>query len=188
MKKFISVLLASMAMAGAPATAGAAEPVVNMIVEPAEPVDPKVRKAVDELLVAMKFRETMDSNFQVMLKRMPAMMLQNATAGINANTKLSADERKAELAKAAEKIPKAIKGMESTFTDKTLLDELYAAVVPLYARRFSVAELGELARFYRTQAGQKMLATFPQILAESMQVSQQVMGPRIQKQIDQVVK
>ncbi|PWF54585.1 DUF2059 domain-containing protein [Massilia glaciei] len=188
MKKLLALLLASLSLAGAPAVSGAAGPVVNTIVEPAAPVDPKVEKAVKELLVAMKFRETMGANFQMMLKRMPAMILQNATAGINANTKLTPEEKKAALAKAAVDIPKAIKGMEATFTDPTLLDELNSAMVPLYARHFSAAELGELAKFYGTPIGQKMLKTMPQILGESMQVSQQVMGPRIQKQIEQVVK
>jgi hypothetical protein len=188
MKKSFAVLLASLTLFSTPLLAQTtpAAPEIELIKE--APLDPATEKAVKELLVSMKFRESLDTNFKVLLKRMPAMILQNATAGINRNAKLTPEEKKAALEKAAKDIPVAIAGMEILFADPAVIEELNTAMVPLYARHFTLAEIKGLSVFYRTELGQKMLSTMPQILGESVQLSQQVIGPRIQKVIEKVGK
>jgi hypothetical protein len=49
-------------------------------------------------------------------------------------------------------------------------EEMLAMVAPLYAEKFSVAELTEIGNFYKTPIGQKMIATQPEILQRSMQL------------------
>jgi hypothetical protein len=49
-------------------------------------------------------------------------------------------------------------------------EEMLTMVAPLYAEKFSVAELTEIGNFYKTPIGQKMIATQPEILQRSMQL------------------
>ena len=143
------------------------------------PVDPAAAAAVQELLTTMKYREMMQQSMQQMNAAMPQMMLQGASAAINNNAKLSADQKKAAIAKAEAEIPKAASSFNAMLNDPKLYDELAAETIPLYASRFSAAEIREITAFYKTPVGAKMLATTPMIMNESMQISQRVMMPRI---------
>jgi len=66
-----------------------------------------------------------------------------------------------------------------------MIDEILAETVPIYARTFSADELKQMTAFYRTPVGAKMLASMPQLMAQGMQVGQQVVarriGPLVQK-------
>ena len=54
------------------------------------------------------------------------------------------------------------------------------AAIQLYARDFTAAELNQIAAFYRTPAGAKLLARQPAINAEVAKTMQQKYGPRVQ--------
>jgi hypothetical protein len=53
------------------------------------------------------------------------------------------------------------------------LDEMIDKIAEIYARKFSAAELKEVANFYRGPTGQKFVAQLPGIMQESMAVGQQ---------------
>jgi hypothetical protein len=61
-----------------------------------------------------------------------------------------------------------------------------------YARHLSAADLNALADFYETEAGQHMLATRSDIQRELLAVGQtwgrQVLGPRIQQRLNDVIQ
>ena len=175
MKKLIFAVLAALTFSAAFAQTPA-------------PVDPKAAQAVRELLDSMKYRELMNGAFQSMLKNIPTMILQGATNAINANTKLTGEEKKAALDKAAQNIPKAVAATSAVLSDPKLVDEIIEEIVPLYARHFTTDELRQLAVFYKSPVGAKMLATMPQIMSESMQIGQKLVAPRIAKQIEAISK
>jgi hypothetical protein len=74
-----------------------------------------------------------------------------------------------------------LKAMSAVFKDPALIDEMIDEMVPLYANNFTTAEINELAAFYRTPIGRKMMASVPKIAAESMAISQRVVMPRMGK-------
>ena len=190
MKKLVTAIICAAALGG-PVAFAQSVPVQSAPAKTAPAAaaaDPAAAKAVQELLISIKFRELMNSSMQQMLKNMPTMLLQIATQGINGNAKLSDAQKKIELDKAAQDIPKAIEGVQSVLGDPTLIDEMVAAITPLYARHFTAEEIGQLAQFYKSPLGVKMLATMPQITSESMQISQQVMMPRLAKYIEKFNK
>lgn len=154
----------------------------------AAPIDPAATAAVKEMLTAMKFREAMLASFELINKNMPAIMEQSAVAAIEKNATMSDTEKAAKIAQARRDIPKAAAAFSSTFNDPVMLDEIIAETIPLYARHFSAAEIKELAAFYKTPVGAKMLATMPQIMSESMQISQKVVMPRIGAAIEKLTK
>jgi len=62
--------------------------------------------------------------------------------------------------------------------------EMMDAIAPLYAERFTVAELAEVTAFYRTPVGRKLTATQPEIMQQSMQLGMQ-WGQRIGHEVEQ---
>ncbi|MES2128082.1 MAG: DUF2059 domain-containing protein [Pseudomonadota bacterium] len=150
----------------------------------AQTVDPAAAQAVRELLEAMKYRDMLGNVWGAMSKQIPQLILQTATNGINADTKLTDVQKKEKLDKVAARIPLAVKGMQEIFADPKLLDEMINEIVPLYARHFSADELHQMAAFYKSPVGVKVLQTLPAIAAESMQLSQKIMMPRVSKMIE----
>jgi hypothetical protein len=59
-----------------------------------------------------------------------------------------------------------------------MVDELVLATAVMYAERFTVAELGELAAFYESSAGQKALLELPK-LANAGMVQGREIGERL---------
>lgn len=60
-----------------------------------------------------------------------------------------------------------------SFMSKVDTDELIELMVPIYAKYFTHAEVKELAAFYETPLGQKMIRTMPAVMQESMAAGQQ---------------
>ena len=86
---------------------------------------------------------------------------------------------------------KANPGKEADISD--ILDTLFKRVLerkaealdlvaPLYAERFSVAELNEVIAFYKSPTGAKFISAQPQILQQSMAIGQ-VWGRRIGEEV-----
>ena len=160
----------------------------SVYAQSAAPVDPAAIAAARELLEAMNYRSTMQAMVKQMQQAMPAMILQGATAAIDGNAKLTADQKAAEIKKVREEIPRSSASFSAMFGDPAVMDELAAETIPLYARNYSVEELHQITAFYRSPVGIKMMATMPKLMNESMAISQKVMMPRIQAAMAKVVK
>lgn len=63
---------------------------------------------------------------------------------------------------------------------REMLTASRSAAIQFYARDFTAAELDQIAAFYRTPAGTKLLARQPGINAEVAKTMQQKFGPRVQ--------
>lgn len=57
---------------------------------------------------------------------------------------------------------------------QTRLDEITVAMATIYARKFTAAELREIAAFYRGPTGQKLLQNTSSLMQESMTYGQQL--------------
>ena len=189
MKNIAASLITAFALiAGAPALAqmpaAPAAPTAPAVAQ--TPSDPAVAQAVKELLETMKYREMMGNAFKQMTKTMPAMFRQMSSAMISKNTKLSPEQQKAALARAEKAMPEVMAALDELINDPTLIDEMSAAIVPLYARYFTVDEIHQMAMFYKSGVGAKMLAVMPQLMGESMQMGQQIMMPRINRMVEKI--
>ena len=60
-------------------------------------------------------------------------------------------------------------------------------IYPLYDKFFTEKELADLVAFYKTETGQKLITTMPQLVAESMQMSQQILLPKMFKLVDEIM-
>lgn len=171
MKKLITIVVSALALLAAPAFAATA------------PVDPAVDKAVRTMLDSMNYRKVVADIFAQMQQSMPRMILESSVVEINNNQRLTAAQKKKALARAEQQAPLAAQQLRVIFDDPTLVEEMIEEMVPLYGSRFTVAEIEQLAAFYQSPVGAKLLAATPQIAAEAMQIGQRVVLPRMAKMV-----
>ncbi|MTW10624.1 DUF2059 domain-containing protein [Pseudoduganella eburnea] len=178
MKKFAVSLVAAFAFVSAHAADKPAAPAPN----------PAVVSAVSKLLDSMNYRSLMEQTMKASMQQMEPAMAQTMEAAINANKKLNAEQKAQALELAKSKLPVMVGKMRTMFADPALIDEMQVAVTQIYARNYSLEEINQLAAFYRTPLGKKMMAKTPAIAAESMAVSQQIVMPRVEKLMAEVME
>ena len=62
-------------------------------------------------------------------------------------------------------------------------EQMLTLVAPLYAEKFTVQELTEIGKFYKTPIGQKLITTQPEIMQKSMQIGM-AWGQRIGQEVE----
>lgn len=173
MKKIVVALIASFALAQGAVAADAA---------------PSNTAAVRELLDAMNYRATWKASMEQMSRSLPDMMRQQAESAIKGDPDLNDAQRREKLLQMEADLPKITEALRGVFNDPAVMTEMEAEMVALYSRHFTAAELKQIAAYYRTPVGIKSLQVMPQVMAESMAISQRVTGPRIQKAMEQFRK
>jgi hypothetical protein len=181
MKKILLALTAAAAFAGLPAFAVAAPAVTAA-------ATPQATAAAKAVLDAMEVRKTMAATFAEMEKQVPSMMRLQLQGAIQANPSLSADQKKAALAAFEQALPGMTDAVHRIFADPALVDDIVAEMAPLYASHFSVAELNELATFYRTPLGRKVMLTTPKLSAQGMSIGQKIVTPRLNKLMQDIMQ
>ncbi|MEH6436768.1 DUF2059 domain-containing protein [Massilia sp. DD77] len=174
MKQFVLVLSAVAAFAGLPSFALAA--------------DAHTTAAAKKLLEVMDARKTMVASFAEMEKAMPVMMRSQAASMIQNDAGLSAAQKQEALAKVDKVLPGVAQALNQLFRDPTLVDEMMAEMVPMYADNFTVAEIDQLTAFYATPVGRKMMTLMPKLSAESVALSQKIVLPRVGKLMQQAMQ
>jgi hypothetical protein len=154
-------------------------------VDGAAAVDPAVDKAVRELLGHLQYREQLKAHFEAGAAQLPQIMLRAHAQRINANTKLTTDQKKAELTIVANGIPKQAEAAQHALTDPKLIDDAFNAVVPIYASKFTLAELNELNAFQRRPVSIKMRSVMPEVGSETRVLVQRLMSERVGKLLQQ---
>jgi uncharacterized protein len=171
MKKIAASIVAAVALMGAaPAFAQA---------------DAASTAAARELFDSMNYRSVMIDVMKQMTQGLGQSIRAGSEAAIKNDTKLTSDQQREALLKMEAELPAVTSKLQAIMNDPALVDEILAETVPLYARTFNAAELKQMAAFYRTPVGAKMLATMPKLMGEGMQLGQQVVlrriGPIMQK-------
>lgn len=183
MKQILAVVSVALAFAAAPAFAQTAAPAPA----PAA-ADPTAVAAAQRLFEAMHYRAIAQDMLGQMTRSLPAALRQGAAAAIGSNSRLSAEQKQAALARLDRELPQTVVALQALFSDPATVDALLRETEQLYARHFTAAELDEIAAFYRTPVGAKMLGSMSQLTAESMQIAQRVVLPRAAALLDKVGK
>lgn len=148
---FVTILfLATPLWADQPTPAPAAEATV---------VDPAARAAARELLDAMNAKNVIDTLRQQMDVTFDKLM---------ADLPLKTDADRAAAQRAKEKAVALIDDMISW-------ERMEPMMLRIYSKVYTAEELHDIAVFYRSPPGQKLLAKMPQVMQESMQESLQMM-------------
>jgi uncharacterized protein len=177
MKKPLAAIASAFLLSCAPAFSLAAAPVPS--------ADPAVVAATKDMLAAMKVRDMMTGMLARMEQQMPAQMRATMTASINGNPNLTPDQKAEQLKKLDEASQAAAAQAHGVLGDPTLVDDMIAEMIPLYAETYTLDEIRQLTAFYTSPLGQKMQAKMPELMTRSLEISQRVMMPRIQKAMAQ---
>jgi hypothetical protein len=172
MNKRLAAFIGTLVLAAAPAAAFA----------PPAAVDPAVNKAVRELLDNMRYREQTAATFKQGATALPQMLLRAYAQRIDADPKLTLDQKKAELTKVSKDIPKQVEAAEKALANPKLVDDAVDALVPIYAAKFTLAELNELNElnaFNRRPVAVKLRSVMPDVSKEANGVVQGLLRERV---------
>lgn len=187
MKKTVATILAALSLALCAHVPAQAQEVQTTPAAQAA-TSPAMKVAVRQMLDAMAFPALTRQIFDQLLQSVPAMMRQAALQNISSKPELNEARKQRALANVEEEIPLAVTTLTQVLADPTLIEELGAEMVPLYARFYTVQEVEQLTAFYKTPLGRKMLATMPQLSAESMAISQRVLIPRVNAVLEKILR
>jgi hypothetical protein len=152
---------------------------------PLASADPAVVAATKEMFAAMKVRAMMANMMTQMEQQVPMQTRSSLTAAIEGNPTMTPQQKAEQLKKIDEAVQTSVTQAHALFSDSTLIDDMIAEMVPLYAETYTLDEIRQLTAFYDSPLGQKMQANAPALMSRSMQISQRVMIPRIQKAMAQ---
>jgi hypothetical protein len=152
---------------------------------PVPSADPAVVAATKQMMVSTGVRDVMVASMKQADQQMPAQMAASLNAMIDSDTSLSAEKKAEAHKKLQEALPTLTARMHGVFSDPTLIDDMLAEMVPLYAETYTLDEIRQLTAFYTSPLGQKVLATMPTLMTRSVEISNRVMMPRIQKMMAQ---
>ena len=168
MKKIFAAVATSLALLGAaPVFAQQAQP------------DPAAIAASREMFESMNYRNTMVAAMHQMSISMATNMRAASEAAIKNNPRMSDEAKQQALAKLEADLPDRVARVQALLDDPTLVDDIIAETIPVWADTFSVDELHQIAAFYRTPLGAKMLASMPKLMGEGMRTGQQIVARRI---------
>ena len=153
-----------------------------------ETLDPMAVAAAGTLLDAMRFRFTLAADMKTASSGAEQVLRQLVTQKVNSDPKLNAASRAKALAELEKMMPEAVDALQGVFTDPQTTDEISKETARIYARTFTVDELVQIAAFYKTPTGGKLLGMSTRIQAESLAFGRRYMAPRIDLLVNEMIR
>jgi len=107
-------------------------------------------------------------------REIPEIVLAGLADSLSKLSKEEQEELRAKITQSALETSQRVRDAFQNKLDFAKLDEITASV---YAKYFSEAEISDLVQFYKSNGGQRLVEIMPQMVAESMQRTQEVMMP-----------
>lgn len=141
-------------------------------------ISPQKQALIAELLRLMNTRKQTEDVINAMMdefeRQIPEIVLSEISDSLSKLTKEEQEELRVKVTQSALEMGQRFREAFSKKLDFAKLDEITSAV---YGKYFSEIELSDLIAFYKSNGGQRLLEIMPQMLAESMQRSQELMMP-----------
>jgi hypothetical protein len=143
-------------------------------------ISPEKQALIAELLRVMNTRQQTQEVLNTMLDRLekeiPDMVSSGLSESVSKLTKQEQEELRIKLTQSAEESSQRLRDAISKKLDFAKLDEITGGV---YGKYLSESEISDLISFYKSHTGQRVLQVTPEMLAESMERSQELMMPII---------
>lgn len=180
---FLALLAAAVTISGAqlPAHAAPATPAPAAL-------DPMAAAAARELLDAMRFKFTLAADMRTASNGAEGVLRQILTQRVNSDVKLSPADRTKLLAALELMMPEAVEALQGVFTDPQTAEEISKETARIYARAFTPEELVQIAAFYKTPTGSKLLGMSTRIHGESLAFGRRYVAPRIDRLVEEMMK
>lgn len=145
-----------------------------------EPViSPAKKKIIAEMIVVTKVGEQAESTMTAIFDQLDASYPKLVEEMLKGRADLSEDDKKVVLDILVVKNQGAVKFRERLVKSINFVEHTEKVMYSLYDKFFTEGELADLVRFYKTPTGIKVNEVMPQLFAESMKITQEVLLPQI---------
>ncbi len=172
-------------LSGSPAQAQQTPPpslAMEEAVAAAVNISPRQRALIEELLTLTNqealFDQTMAITMSQISQNMPTMM--ESIMGETANPEAIAQSQ----AMMERVMGKILTGFQARISFQDIAEDVY---YPLYAKNFNEAQLQDMIDFYNTPTGQHTIAVMPQLVQDSIGLTQQRIMPTMLEVLQEVM-
>lgn len=155
--------------------------VIPAFAQTAPALDPAAVQATRQMMAAMHAHDTMVQTLKVMEQAMPAQARASMVGALERNTTLTPQQKAEALDRFDKNLPAMMARTHATLDDPSLIDDLMAAMVPVYASTYTVDEIHQLTAFYESPVGQKLMAATPKVMGQVVEICRRVMQERVAK-------
>lgn len=145
-------------------------------------ISPRQRALIEELLTLTNqealFDQTMALTMNQVSQSMPTMM--ESMMGESADPEAILESQ----AMVERLMGKILAGFQSRISFQDIAEDVY---YPLYAENFNEAQLQDMIDFYNTPTGQHTIAVMPQLVQDSMSLTQQRIMPTMIEVLQEVM-
>lgn len=142
--------------------------------------DPAVAAATKEMLAAMKAREMMMAVLAQMEAQMHRERVMEAANAIVAGTP-APEQKEEELRLAKAKLNADDARTHAELADAALIEDMIAALVEVYADKYTLDAVRRMTAFYASPLGQKMQANAPALMRQSTDIARWFVMRRLPK-------
>ncbi len=162
---------------------------INSYVAAQNTISPEKKKLITELIsltkAGVQAAEISDTMLDSMERTYPIILKQS----LKSSGQLSQSEQD----KFSDRLTLSFKTFSRRFREElpAVIDyEKYVndMVYPLYDKYFTAKELADLVAFYKTETGQKIVTTMPQLVVESTKISETLLVPKLIKLADKLIQ
>ena len=159
---------------------------VHAQTEPAQPTSasqtettsPQKQSLIAELLRVMDTRKQSEQVINAMMdqfeKQIPEIVWSALSDSLSKLTKQEQEELRVKITQSAIETSERFRDAFTKKLDFAKFEEITGAV---YGKYFSETEISDLIAFYKSNTGQRMLQSMPQMVTESMERSQELIMP-----------
>lgn len=151
-------------------------------------VSPAKRELIKELITLTGGQKNTDAMLNSMLdqneRNLPILLSQTVSKNLN----LTASEQAAFQEKIRESMIRASKRFREMFQQRVNFVQLVEDIsFSIHDKYFNENELRDLVEFYKSPTGKKTIEVLPQLLSESMTKTSEVLMPKVQLIIDELM-
>jgi uncharacterized protein len=151
-------------------------------------ISPEKKKLIAEIVSLTKMDKQITEMTDMLLRMSDSIYEDGIKQELNKHPELTQEQKdtirktitersQAFSKKFRERLPIAINFTE--FVDQ--------AIYPIYDKVFTEKELSDLVVFYRSESGQKFLSAMPQLAAESIEMTQKLLTPKVMKLVEDII-
>jgi hypothetical protein len=151
-------------------------------------IPPAKRELIKELLVLTGGQKTTDAILNSVLDQTERDLSTLLPRMLDKQLSLSPGEREEFNLKMRESMARANKRFRQLFSEKVNFAQLVDNIsYSIYDKYFTEDELRDLVTFYQTPTGRKTIEVLPQLFTDSMTKTSEVLIPKMQQIVDEVL-
>lgn len=152
-------------------------------------VTPEKRALIMDLLTITDADKKVDQIVKAMMDAHARQYPLIAAQVINSDPSISDAQKKQLTDKMQENSQRSAERMKELFLEKINMgDVMNQVALTVYDKNFTDGELKDIIGFYKTKTGKKSLQVMPQVMQESMEMTSQIIAPKMQGIIEQLLK